>query len=68
MFSGTTLLATNVAPCGSAMTVIRTEGASEGGTIAVPPSSTAFAAVASASPTAKIPLQCGGVSGCSSGI
>lgn len=30
----------NVAPCGSAMAVIRTQGASEGGTITVPPSST----------------------------
>ena len=38
-FSGTNLLAMNVAPCGSAITAIRTQGASNGGTSTVPPSS-----------------------------
>jgi hypothetical protein len=62
LFSGTNLLAMNVAPCGSPMTVIRTHGASNGGTITFPPSPPAFAAVASASSTAKVALQCAGVS------
>src|SRR5207237_9788263 len=70
--SATNLLALNVAPCGSAMTVIRMvyvgvdQGASNGGTITPPPSSVALAAVASASALAKVTLQCGGVSGWSS--
>jgi hypothetical protein len=68
LFPGTNLLAMNVAPCGSAMTAIRTQGASNGGTITAPPSSIAFAAVASASSTAKVTFQCAGVSGWSSVI
>src|SRR5918995_4727453 len=63
LFSGTNVLAMNVAPCGSPITVIRTQGASNGGTITFPPSSVAFAAAASASSTAKVTLQCAGVSG-----
>ena len=74
MFVGTNLLALNVAPCGSAMRVIRMvyvdvdQGASNGGTITFPPSAVAFAAVASASPTAKVTPQCAGVPGWSSAI
>jgi hypothetical protein len=49
----------NVAPCGSAMTLMRTHGASNGGAISVPPSSVALAATASASSTPKVTLQCG---------
>src|SRR5438128_1430021 len=58
----------NVAPCGSLMIVIRTRGASKGGTIPCAPSSVAFAAVASAAASAKITLQCAGASGWSSAI
>ena len=52
LFSGVNLLATNVAPCASARTVIRTQGASNGDI--PPPSSVALAAAASASATAKV--------------
>src|SRR5262245_19717313 len=38
----------NIAPCGSVMMVIRTQGASKGGTITLPPSSVALAAVVGA--------------------
>src|SRR5215203_1053498 len=57
-----------VAPCGSLMIVSRDQGASKGATITLPPSSVAFAAVASVSSTEKVTLQCGGVSRWSSGI
>jgi hypothetical protein len=43
-------------------------GASNGGTITFPPRSTALVAVASASSTAKVTLQCAGVSSWSSAI
>jgi hypothetical protein len=68
------VLALNVAPCGSAMTACRMvyvgvdQGASNGATMTFPPSSVAFAAVASASPLAKVTLQCAGVSAWSSEI
>ena len=45
LFSGTNVLAVNVAPPGSTMTVIRTHGASNGGAITRPPSSVARAAI-----------------------
>src|SRR5437868_14325038 len=67
-FSATNLLAMKVAPCGSAMTAIRTHGASNGATRTVPPSSLAFAAVASASATANVTLQYGLTSGGSSAM
>src|SRR5215211_1981639 len=67
-FSGVNLLAMNVAPCGSASTVMRTHGASNGGTTTLPPSSVALAAAVSASSTANVTLQCAGVSGGSSRI
>ena len=63
LFSSTNWLAMKVAPCGSATTAIRTQGASNGVTTTVPPSSAAFAAVASASSTPKVTLQRAGVSG-----
>src|SRR6202521_4346210 len=68
LFSGTNLLAVNVAPCGSVMTVILTHGASNGATTTRPPSCAAFSAVTSASSTANVTLQCGGVSGWSPAI
>ena len=68
LFSSTNWLAVKIAPCGSATTVIRTHGASIGGTITLPPSSGAFLAIASASSTANVTPQCAGVSGWSSGI
>src|SRR5439155_18715724 len=49
LFSGTNLLAVNVAHCGTVLTVIRTHGASNGGTTTWPPSAAARSAVASAS-------------------
>ena len=45
-FSGTNLLAMKVAPWGSEITVILTQGASNGGAITLPPLSVAFFAVA----------------------
>ena len=68
LFSGTNWLAMNVAPCGSAITVIRTHGASNGGDDDLAAEAAAAAAVASASSTPNVTLQCGGVSGWSSGI
>jgi hypothetical protein len=68
LFSGVNLLAVKVAPCGSARTVIRTQGASNGGTSTVPPSWVAAAAAVSASSTANVTLQCAGVSRWSSPI
>ena len=68
LFSGTNLLAMKVAPWGSVMTVILTQGASNGGTTTSPPSSAALSAVASASSTANVTLQCAGTSGWSSAI
>src|SRR6187551_3754878 len=59
-FSGTNLLAMKVAPWGSASTVIRTHGASNGGVITRPPSSDALAAAASASSTANVTPQAAG--------
>ena len=61
-FSGMNLLAVNVAPWGSLMTVMRTHGASNGATSTRPPSSIARTAVASASATPSVMLQCGAVS------
>ena len=49
-------VAANVAPCGSPSTVIREYGASIGGANTVPPSSAAFAAVASASSVENVTL------------
>ena len=58
LFSATNLLAMNVAPCGSLMTVIRTQGASKGGTTTLPPSSVTFAAVASSNhPEGHAPMR-----------
>jgi WYL domain len=57
LFSGANLLATNVAPWGSPITVILTHGASNGATITRPPNSAAREAVASASSTANVTLQ-----------
>ena len=57
-----------VAPWGSVITDIRTQGASNGSAMTCPPSSFARAALASASSTAKVRFQCGGVSDWSSGI
>src|SRR5437763_8835293 len=68
LFSGTNLLATNVAPWGSAITVILTHGASNGATRTVPPSSVARSAVASASSTPNVTLQLAGTSGSPSAI
>src|SRR6476660_5528277 len=48
LFSGTNAVAENVAPCGSRSTVSREYVSSIGATSTVPPSSVAFAAVASA--------------------
>jgi hypothetical protein len=68
LFSGTNLLAMNVAPCGSAITAIRTHGASNGPARTFPPSSTARSAIPSASSTANVTLQLAGMSGMSSVI
>src|SRR5215211_6734627 len=68
LFSGTNLLAMKVAPCGSVMKVILTQGASNGGTTTWPPSCAALSAVASASSTAKVTFQCAATSGWSSAI
>jgi hypothetical protein len=57
LFSGTNLLAMNVAPCGSPMTVIRMvyvgvdQGASNGGTITFPPTGHAVGAEGLEPPT-----------------
>lgn len=59
---GVNLLAVNTAPCGSLRTVIRTHGASNGGTSTLPPSFAVRSAIASASSTENVMLQCGGVS------
>jgi hypothetical protein len=45
------------------MTVILTQGASKGATTTWPPSCAAPSAIASASSTAKVTLQCAGTSG-----
>jgi hypothetical protein len=58
---GWNLLAVNTAPCGSANTVIRTGSESNGGTMTFPPRRSASAAIASASSTANVTLQCGGL-------
>src|SRR6201996_3192633 len=60
--SGTDLLAVNVAPWGSLMTVILTQGASNGAARTRPPSAAALSADASASSTANVTLQCTGIS------
>ncbi|HEY7620673.1 MAG TPA: AraC family transcriptional regulator, partial [Solirubrobacteraceae bacterium] len=62
LFSGTNLLAVNIAPCGSAITVRRVHGASNGGTRTLPPSRAAVSAVASASSVPKVTLQWAGTS------
>src|SRR5918995_1958927 len=58
LFSGTNVLAMNVAPCGSPITVIRTQGASNGGRSTFPPCSGGAAARASAASTAEGPPPC----------
>ena len=55
---GWNLLAAKTAPCGSASTVIRTGSTSNGGTMTFPPRRSASAAIASASSTANVTLQC----------
>ena len=52
-FSATNWLAMNVAPCGSLITANLVHGASSGPATISPPSSVAFAAVASASSVAE---------------
>src|SRR5437764_240855 len=68
LFSGTNAVVENIAPCGSRSTVKREYGASTGATSTVPPSSAAFAAVASASSVEKVTLQWAGVSASSPAI
>jgi hypothetical protein len=59
---GLTLLTENETPCGSASTAVLPTGASNGPATGLPPSSAAFATVASTSSTQKSALQYGGAS------
>ena len=58
----------NTAPCGSRNTAMRPTGVSNGATITEPPSSAAFAAVASASAVAKYTCQWLGAPGICGGV